>query len=178
MLFDLSNPYDCERAKTRLQSLIDKHSPSVEITEKTYRSGQQNKYMHVCIGIVAMETGNTIDYVKRYYFKAYCNPQLFLARHYDTHLRREVVTVKSSRDLTTEEMNTAIERFRNWAATEGWYIPTPEEEFLIRQAETEINKRKEYLWQTTTLSSASTLTWRQAVSQHSVPKPKGLKRPQ
>lgn len=145
MLFDLSNPYDCKRVFARLQSLIDKHSPSVELTERKQRSDPQNRYLHVCIGIVAMETGNTIDYVKRYYFKAHCNPQLFLARHYDTHLRREVVTVKSSRDLTTEEMNTAIERFRNWASSEGMYIPTPEEEYLIRQAETEINKRKEYL---------------------------------
>lgn len=143
--YDFSRPLDCERAKARLQSLIAKQSPSVEITEKTYRSGQQNKYMHVCIGIVAMETGNTMDYVKRYYFKAHCNADLFVTGRYDTHLRREVVTVKSSRDLTTEEMNTAIERFRNWASSEGMYIPTPEEEYLIRQAETEINKRKEYL---------------------------------
>ena len=67
-MFDLSNPYDCERAKTRLQSLIDKHSPSVELTERKQRSDPQNRYLHVCIGIVAMETGNTMDYVKRYYF--------------------------------------------------------------------------------------------------------------
>lgn len=145
MLFDLSNPYDCERAKTRLQSLIDKHSPSVELTERKQRSGPQNRYLHVCIGIVAMETGNTMDYVKRYYFKAHCNADLFVTERYDTRLQQNVRTLKSSRDLSTEDMTTAIERFRNWAATEGWYIPTPEEEYMIRQAEAEINKRKEYL---------------------------------
>lgn len=143
--YDFSRPLDCERAKARLQSLIAKQSPSVEITEKTYRSGQQNKYMHVCIGIVAMETGNTMDYVKRYYFKAHCNADLFVTERYDTRLQQNVRTLKSSRDLSTEDMTTAIERFRNWAATEGWYIPTPEEEYMIRQAEIEINRRKEYL---------------------------------
>lgn len=145
MLFDLSNPYDCERAKTRLQSLIDKHSPSVELTERKQRSDPQNRYLHVCIGIVAMETGNTLDYVKRHYFKAHCNADLFVTGRYDTRLQQNVRTLKSSRDLSTEDMTTAIERFRNWAATEGWYIPTPEEEYMIRQAEIEINRRKEYL---------------------------------
>lgn len=145
MLFDLSNPYDCERAKTRLQSLIDKHSPSVELTERKQRSDPQNRYLHVCIGIVAMETGNTMDYVKRCYFKAHCNADLFVTGRYDTRLQQNVRTLKSSRDLSTEDMTTAIERFRNWAATEGWYIPTPEEEYMIRQAEIEINRRKEYL---------------------------------
>lgn len=128
-----------------MQSLIDKHSPSVELTERKQRSDPQNRYLHVCIGIVAMETGNTMDYVKRYYFKAHCNADLFVTGRYDTNLRRVVMSVKSSRDLSTEDMTTAIERFRNWAATEGWYIPTPEEEYMIRQAEIEINRRKEYL---------------------------------
>ena len=86
-----------------------------------------------------------MDYVKRYYFKAHCNAVLFVTERYDARLKQKVRTLKSSRDLSTEEMNTAIERFRNWAATEGWYIPTPEEEYMIRQAEAEINKRKEYL---------------------------------
>ena len=145
MLFDLSNPYDCERAKVRLQSLIDKHSPSVELTERKQRSDPQNRYLHVCIGIVAIETGNTMDYVKRYYFMAHWNADLFVTERYDTRLQQNVRTLKSSRDLSTEDMATAIERFRNWAATEGWYIPTPEEEYMIRQAEIEINRRKEYL---------------------------------
>ena len=92
-----------------------------------------------------METGNTMDYVKRYYFKAHCNADLFVSGRYDTRLQQNVRTLKSSRDLSTEDMTTAIERFRNWAATEGWYIPTPEEEYMIRQAEIEINRRKEYL---------------------------------
>ena len=117
MLFDLSNPYDCERAKTRLQSLIDKHSPSVELTERKQRSDPQNRYLLVCIGIVAMETGNTMDYVKRYYFKAHCNADLFVTGRYDARLKQNVRTLKSSRDLSTEDMTTAIERFRNWAAT-------------------------------------------------------------
>lgn len=145
MVFDLSNPYDCERARMRLQSLIDKHAPSVELTERKQRSAPQNRYLHVCIGIVAMETGNTLDYCKRNYFKVHCNADLFVIDKYDEHMRRATRTLKSSRDLSTEEMTTAINRFRNWAATEGWYIPSPEEEYMIRQAEAEINKRKEYL---------------------------------
>lgn len=145
MLYNLSNPYDCERIKIRLQSLVDKRAACVELTERTKRSNSQNRYMHVCIGIVAMETGNSLDYCKTNYFKRKCNADLFVVDKYDEVLKENIKIVRSSASLTKEEMTTAIERFRNWAATEGWYIPSPEEEFLIRQAEVEISKNKEYI---------------------------------
>ena len=145
MWYDFSNPFDCERAKTRLQSLIKKQSPSVEIIEHRQRSGPQNRYLHVCIDIVALETGNTMDYVKVNYFKAHVNPEIFVEESFDKRVGHNVPHFRSSRDLNKEEMTTAITRFRNWASGIGIYIPSPEEEFMLRQAEARIKQNKEFL---------------------------------
>lgn len=55
-------------------------------------------------------------------------------------------TFRSSSDLDTAEMTTAIERFRNWAAdVAGVYIPSPEEHRLVEQMEIEVQRAKLYL---------------------------------
>lgn len=145
MLYNFTDEFDCGRAMSRLQSLIAKKSPRVEITERKQRSGPQNRYLHVCIGIVALETGVTMEYCKTNYFKLHCNPSLFVVLDYDKLLNKSFKRLKSSRDLSVEEMVTAVDRFRNWAATEGIYIPSPEEEFMIQQAEARLNQNKQYL---------------------------------
>ena len=54
--------------------------------------------------------------------------------------------MRSSSDLTTEEMTIAIERFRNWSADKaGIYIPSPEEHRLVQQMEIEVQRAKLYL---------------------------------
>ena len=58
-----------------------------------------------------MQTGNTMEYVKREYFKRSCNPELFVRTAYDKLAKRDVERLRSSRDLDTGEMTTAIERF-------------------------------------------------------------------
>jgi hypothetical protein len=42
-------------------------------------------------------------------------------------------------------MTLCIDRWRNWAAQQGWYIPSPEEEAMIRQAAAEIDRQKQFL---------------------------------
>ena len=51
---------------------------------------------------------------------------------------------RSSKDLNTAEMTLTIERFRNWAATKGYYLPAPDEERNLQLAEIEIERNNEY----------------------------------
>lgn len=144
-LFDLSNPLHAENFRLRSGALLSKQCV-VELTEKKpQRTSQQNRYLHAALGYFGALTGNTLDYVKRYYFKAHCNPTLFIIEKEDTLLGR-VKTLRSSAELTTDEMTLAIERFRDWAATEAEiYIPSPEEHRLVQMMEVEADRARQYL---------------------------------
>lgn len=144
-VYDFTDDYDCRRAESYLQTLIRRKADKVELTDRHKRTSPQNRYLHVCIGIVAMETGNPLEYVKEKYFKRLVNASLFVENRFDSITGRNEETVRSSSVLTVEEMTTAIERFRNWASAHGWYIPSPEEEMLLRQAEAAIRQSDKFL---------------------------------
>ena len=92
-----------------------------------------------------METGNTLEYVKRVYFKKLCNPSLFVRHKADKYLGEEN-EYRSSANLTTAEMTQAIDRFRNWSASEcGIYLPSPNEEDFLQSIEVEMDRQSEYL---------------------------------
>lgn len=144
-LYDLSNPLHREQFRTRAAKLAEKDC-IVELTEKKpQRSGEQNRYLHACLGYFGSLTGNQAEYVKTQYFKLLCNPDLFIVETADPY-RGTIKTLRSSADLTTDEMTLAIERFRNWAAQEAEiYIPSPDEHRLIQLMEIEIDRAKQYL---------------------------------
>lgn len=144
-LYDTSNGFDAGRARARLEHLISK-GRLVDLTDRSRRSGSQNSYMHVCIGIVTMETGYPMDYVKDEWFKKLVNPQTFRDGEIrDPYTGQTVTRWRSSASLSTEEMTLCIDRWRHWAAQQGWYIPSPEEEAMIRQAAAEIDRQKQFL---------------------------------
>lgn len=145
MTYDLANPLDQQRFKTRCNHLY-KQGGVVELTaKKGRRTISQNSYLHLILGWFAIETGNTLDFVKKEYFKRYINPNIFIVEIEDKYLGKLKV-LRSSRDLTSAEMTTAIERFRNWASAEaGVYLPSPDEKSLLQYIEKESSRYKEYL---------------------------------
>ena len=60
MLYDLSSDFHRKSFMARVENLMDKGAV-VEMTEKAFRTPNQNRYLHLLIGIVAMETGNTLE---------------------------------------------------------------------------------------------------------------------
>ena len=65
---------------------------------------------------------------------------------YDKLANRDVERLRSSRDLDTGEMTTAIERFRNWAAAEaGIDLPAPDDLQWIEYIEREMQHKKAWL---------------------------------
>lgn len=143
MQYDLSRELDIERFVTRANALLQKRCV-VDLTEKTIRTPNQNRYLHLLIGIVAMETGVTLDYAKREYFKRLVNKDLFVVKVKD-RFAGEVDTIRSSADLNKEEMSMAIDRFKRWGAENGWYLPNPDDESLLKEIEIEMGRLKMYL---------------------------------
>jgi hypothetical protein len=106
MLYNLSNPLDRERFAARANALLQKGSVT-DLTEKTLRTHNQNSYLHLIIGAVAMDVGVTLEYAKREYFKKLVNRDLFIRKEQD-RFSGEIEVIRSSADLTIEEMSIAL----------------------------------------------------------------------
>lgn len=144
MIYETSNELDRKKAEERFNFLVSKGS-KIELSEIRKRSLRQNSYLHILLGILALDQGETMDYVKEYYYKRHVNRDLFVVIKKDKILGN-IETLRSSKHLTVEEMSTSIERLRNWASKElGCYLPSADEESLLRMAEAEIERYKQYL---------------------------------
>lgn len=143
MLYDLNNKLDVKRLLTRVDSDI-RHGRVVEYGAKVKRTLNQNRYLHLIIGVVAMETGNQLEYTKQEYFKRLVNPALFVVEKEDRFLGK-VQVLRSSKELTIQEMSTAIDRFRHWAAENGIYIPEIGDEERLRELEVEMSRMQRWL---------------------------------
>lgn len=143
MVYDLTNRYDLERFKTRVLFLIA-HPRVVELADMSKRSTKQNSYLHLILGVLALETGNRLEYVKQKYWKEIVCPEIFIVENEDKILGR-TTTLRSSKELTKEEMSTAIDRLKVWSAEQGIYLPDPEDEEALRQIEIEMRKNAKYL---------------------------------
>lgn len=143
MMYNLSTPLDRERFAAKANALLQKGSV-VELTEKTLRSRNQNSYLHLIIAAIAMDVGVSLEYAKREYFKRLVNKDLFIRKEQD-RFSGEIEVIRSSSDLTIEEMRTAIDRFKMWAAENGFYLPSPEDADRLRDIEIEMGRMRQYL---------------------------------
>ena len=143
MQYDLANNLQRQTFITRCKALLDK-GVVVDLAERTFRSRNQNSYLHLLIGVVAMETGTTVAYAKEWYFKRLCNKDLFITTRVDRYAG-QVELVRSTADLTQEEMSMAIDRFKRWGSENGIYMPSPGDESLLREIAIEMGRNKAYL---------------------------------
>jgi hypothetical protein len=145
MLYDLSNILDRERYKRRTAELYEKKA-IVEVKEKTSRSTSQNRYLHLLLGYLAIETGNTLEYVKEQFYKRAANPGLYLMTKEDKLLGEVAAWTRSSADLTKEEMTVSITRLRDWASqVAGIYLPSADEQGFLQMIELEMSKQQRYI---------------------------------
>ena len=145
MIYNLGNPYDRDRFKRRANELF-KASKIVELKEKDMvRTLKQNSYLHLIISYFASQYGCGADEAKIDFYKRACNRDLFERER--TNKRGEVKTyLRSSADLTKEEMSLSIDRFRFWSVSvAGIYLPSKEDGEMLTYALQEIERNKEYL---------------------------------
>ena len=143
MVYDLSSDFQRKSFLARMDNLMEKGAV-VELTEKAFRSPNQNRYLHLLIGVVAIETGNTLEDAKKWYFKETCNPDLFHVQHRDK-MGNCIDHIRSTAELTKEEMSTAIDRFKRWGAENGIYMPNSDDASLLKAIEIEMGRMKSYL---------------------------------
>lgn len=143
MQYNLETGIDRERFVIRAKALMRKGAV-IELTEKVFRTPNQNRYLHLLIGVVAMETGNSIEDAKVCYFKRLVNPDIFCIRKTD-RFGNTIDVLRSSADLSQEEMSMAIDRFKRWGSENGIYLPNPEDIQLLRDIEIELGRNKYYL---------------------------------
>lgn len=146
MLYDLSTEIGKSRVNKRVGDLVGKGA-MVDLTEKKpLITVPQNNYLHLLLGYFALETGNTLEYVKETYFKRTCNAEIFVAEREDDILKRKVKILRSSSSLDTSETTLAIQRFRDWSSSEvGIYLPEPNEDKFLNEIRVEMDRNKQYL---------------------------------
>lgn len=145
MILFLDNNADRAKFKTYCEHLLEKKA-YVEVKEKKpQRSLSQNKYLHVCLAYFASEFGYDLETVKQDIFKKIVNEDIFKRERNNRH-GTKVIYLRSTAELNTEELTTALERFRNYSATQaGLYIPEPNEQQAIMEAERQIAMFEQYL---------------------------------
>ena len=146
MVYDLKTDIDRIRFERRVVALREKRVLVELLEKKPRRTTPQNAYLHLLIGEFAMQTGNTLEWVKQEYFKRHCNAELFVRQRQDDYTKREVEVLRSSRDLDTGEMTTAINRFKHWASAEcGIELPEAEDKEWLGYIEREMQHNREWL---------------------------------
>lgn len=138
MIFNFKNEADRYKAKEYLNRLLSLEK-TVEVKEvRKTRSLSQNRYLHLILAWFAYQTGYTLEETKQYIFKKNVNPGIFYLENFNGKFG-EVERWRSTRDLNTKEMTTAIDKFRDYSALEaGIYLPEPKDLSLIQNLEFEL----------------------------------------
>lgn len=142
MIYNLQDELSRNRFKARVGQLW-RSGTIVELTDKARRTLRQNSYLYVCLGALALETGNSVEFIKQEVFKRIVNPDIFVLEKEDPILG-VIKVLRSTRDVNKEDMSKAIDRFRKWASEHGVYIPDPEDKAIIAQMEYEIAQAERY----------------------------------
>ena len=149
MIYVLSNIYDRQKMRERVDSLLAAKEGVVELKKKhPQRTMAQNRYLHLLLGLFAAETGMTLEDVKQEVFKKICNRDIFCYKKTigKSGKAMEIEGVRSSAFIDTADMATAITRFRNWSSSEvGIYLPAANEHEALLHAEQVIASYGEYL---------------------------------
>lgn len=106
-IYDPRSDHDLKKAKTRLTQLVKKGKP-FKIEEITKRSLKSNAKLHVLLSYLALELGYTLAYTKLNIWKMkWCRSTFYIEKVNEKN--REIYhEVRSSADLTDEEMSHCI----------------------------------------------------------------------
>lgn len=127
MKLELSKSQDRNKAVTYLDKLLEKKA-NIELREvKGQRSLRTNSYLHAILTLYAGNFGEHLHYVKEYVFKQECNLEIFQRVRVDEDTGEIQTWLRSTSDLDQNEMNTAIERFRNTSSQRGVYLASGDE---------------------------------------------------
>ena len=141
MIYDLNDPRDFLAASEVFEKACSEKS-KIEIRKpKKQRTSPQNRFYHFMLRYFALQYGCTETEASEIYMKRQACPQIFE----QTKLNRfgkEIKTFRSSADLSSSEMSSAIRNFMAWASIGGIEIPDPDDTVSIKWCEREIEKQE------------------------------------
>ena len=145
MIYDLHS----ELQRSSFETKVAYHLKRREIVElkrvSCKRTTSQNSYLHLLLSYFALQVGEDLESVKQDYYKREANSELYV-RTRNSKLRGRKEYLRSSSDLTVEEMTLSIERFRNWSAqVAGVYLPSTADRDALFEIEREVRNNKQYL---------------------------------
>jgi len=141
MIFDTSRPTDRKEAVKRLNHLFSKNAKIEVLEKRKNRTYSQNNYLHLILGWFALEYGDTMEEIKQEIFKKIVNPDLFEVEFINYKTGEVRMRWRSTSELNTVEMSTAIERFRNYSVNRfNLYLPEPKDIAHLETIENELEK--------------------------------------
>lgn len=118
MWFNLKNAFELETFRTKVAEL-ENRGAMVELKEKRGRSLRQNAYLHLLLSAFGLQYGYTLDEVKTHFYKLVVNKDIFLREGIDKFTGEYYKYLRSSADLTKDEMSKSISDFKSWAKEEA-----------------------------------------------------------
>lgn len=144
MIYNLRCHQDVAKLKERIDKLFTKQCIVELIEKKPQRTLSQNNYLHLILTYFAIQHGYTLNETKENYFKILCNKNIFVVEKENDSLGK-FISLRSSSELTTEEMSLAINRFKNWSADNGLVLPDSENWHFLNHIRNMEQENKEYL---------------------------------
>ena len=121
MLHDLSKTDELAKARTYFDKLV-KDESKIELRKiAKRRTVLQNSYVHVLFTLWGLHFGYTVDESK-----TVVKVELGYV-YYKTGTQ----FLNKTSDMDTKKLSIFIDKFRNWSASEGCYLPSSEE-YLLR----------------------------------------------
>lgn len=127
-----------EREKTDAKNYFEKLVASESLVEikkiSRTRSLRQNNYLHLLLGAFGDHFGYTIEESKYIYKEI--NKTIYFYK------KKGRVFVRSSADLSVDEMKQSIDRFRDVSAEQGCDLPLATDQDWLRSIENSIEQNK------------------------------------
>lgn len=137
MIFDLSNPQQLVEAREYLNQ-VARLGKRVEIVRKAeHRSLPQNSYLHLLLGYFGTQTGYTLDEAKVLYKRM--NSDIYI------YEKNGAKFLRSSADLSKEDMARSIDKFIEYAENEGIPMPRADNQSFMDLATNTVEAQKRYL---------------------------------
>lgn len=146
MRYNLGNENELKEAREYLTKLLSQKA-IVEITHKhPRRSLNQNNYLHLLLSYCALHCALTLEEFKLGIFKAIINKDLFMSRENNEKLNLEYTKVRSSADLTTDEMSIAVDILKKFASENmDLILPDAGEYDKLNRISNSIERNKKWL---------------------------------
>ena len=143
MKYNLASTIEQGRALAYLAQLVEK-KVVVDVKEvKPRRSLPQNRYLHLLLGYFGQSLGYTREEAKMIYKQLPGNKDVYV---YEKDVGGKPMTfVRSSAELTKEEMTKTIDVLRDWSNRLGYPLPTATDKDWLMQIENEIESNEAHL---------------------------------